>query len=102
MALVNTSKNSYPNIAEIARPYEIPIHRFRARLQGCHSRTEQSGTNRKFSTDQELAMCQYLDRVDIVGTCARIQIVTSCANRILDNAHTGPTPAPLVSEQWAP
>jgi len=29
-------------------------------------------------------------------------MVTSCANRILHNAHTGPTPAPLLSEQWAP
>jgi len=26
VAFVNTSKNSYPNIAEIARQYEIPIH----------------------------------------------------------------------------
>jgi len=102
VAFVNTSKNSYPNIAEIARQYEIPIHRFRARLQGRQSRTELSGTNRKLSADQALAVCQYLHRLDVIGTCARMQMVTSCANRILHNAHTGPTPASLVSEQWAP
>jgi len=93
---------TYPNIAEIARRYEIPIHQFCARLQGRQSRTEWSATNRSLSADQELAVCQYLHRLDVICTCARMQIVTSYANRILHNTCTGPTPVPLVSEQWAP
>ena len=55
----------------------------------------------RLSDDQELAVCQYLDRMDSIGTSARLQMVTSCANTILRNAHTGPSLPPVVSNQWA-
>ena len=99
---LNTNPNPYPNIAEIARKYEIPVSRLRARLQGCQSRQQRPGTNHKLTDDQELAVCQYLDRLDAIGTSARLQMVTGCANAILQYAHAGPEPAPVVSDHWAP
>lgn len=70
-------------------------------MQDRQSRQERPGSNHRLSDDQELAVCQYLDRMDNIGTSARLQMVTSCANTILRNAHTSPSPPPVVSNQWA-
>jgi len=98
----STNSNPYPNIAEIARNYEIPVSRLRARLQGSQSRLKRPRANHKLTDDQELAVCQYLDRLDTIDTSARLQMVTGCANAILQYAHCGQGPAPVVSDHWAP
>lgn len=106
VTFIQTRQNEDPpgqvNIAEIARTYEVPVTRLRRRLQGRQSKQERPATNRKLSDDQELAVCQYLDRLDTIGTSARLQMVSSCANAILQSAHTGPEPAPLIGDHWAP
>ena len=89
------------NVAEIARTYEIPVARLRARLQGRQSRQDRPGANRKLSEDQELAVYQYLDPLDSIGTSARIAMVSSCANAILGYGHTGSDPPPRVGDHWA-
>ena len=89
------------NVAEIARTYEIPVARLRGRLQGRQSRQDRPGANRKLSEDQELAVCQYLDRLHTIGTSARIPMVSSCANAILGYGHTGQDPPPRVGDHWA-
>jgi len=40
-------------------------------------------TNRRLSEEEELAVCQYLDRLDMIGTSARLHMITGCANAIL-------------------
>ena len=90
------------NVAELARTYEVPVHRLRARLQGRQSRQERPGANRKLTEDQKLVVCQYLDRLDTIGTSARIQMVSGCANAILQYSHLGDRPAPQVGDHWAP
>ena len=54
------------------------------------------------SADQELAVYQYLDRLDAIGTSTYQQMVTSCTNAILAYGHTRSDPAPLVSNHWSP
>jgi len=58
------------NVAEIAWTYEVPVTRLRRRLQGRQSKQERLAQNCKLSVDQELAVCQYLDRLDTIGTSA--------------------------------
>jgi len=90
---IQARSDQYVNIAQVARNYEIPITRLRAGLQGRQSKQEHQGANSKLSEDQELAVCQYLDRLDTIGTCARPQMVSSCANAILAYGHTSSDPA---------
>jgi len=99
---LSTNPNSYPNIVEIARNYKIPVSRLRARLQGSQSRQQRPGANHKLTDDQELAVCQYLDWLDTIGTSACLQMVTGCANAVLQYAHCGQGPAPVGSDHWAP
>jgi len=69
---IQNSTNQSVNIAEVAHTYEIPVTRLRGRLQGHQSRQESQEANRKLSEDQELAVCQYLDRLDTIGTSASL------------------------------
>jgi hypothetical protein len=101
ITFLHTTGEDAPNLSALAKQYELPYYRLRARWQGRQSKQERPAANRNLSDDQEAAVCRYLDRLDTVGTSARIQMVSGCANRILQLAHTGPDPAPLVSDQWA-
>ena len=101
ITFIENGQNAYPNIAAIARTYEVPITRLRARLQGRPSRQEWPAANYRLSEDQELAVCQYLDRLDAIGTSARLQMVTSTANTILRNSHDSIGLAPIVDDHWA-
>ena len=58
--------------------------------------------NRKLSEHQELAICQYLDRLDKIGLPARRFMITDCANAILRRSHPADSndPPPQVSEHW--
>jgi len=70
VASIHASNDPYPNITAVARAYEIPVSRLGGRLQGRQSRQERPGANHRLSDDQELAVCQYLDRLDTVSTSA--------------------------------
>ena len=101
LTFISTTQDDYPNLASLAKSYEIPLERLRARWQGRQSKLDRPGANRKLSEDQEAAVCQYLDRLDMLGTSARLQMVSSCANAILQKSYIGSGTAPIVSEQWA-
>jgi len=79
-----------PNIAKLARNFEVPEGRLRARIEGRQSRSERGAANRLLTESEELAICLYLKRLDTIGTAARVPMVTSCANLILQQ-RTGPT-----------
>ena len=98
---LDTTQDDDPDLTALAKSHEIPVRRLRARWQGRQSKHERAAANRKLSEDQEVAICQYLDRLDIVGTSARLQMVTGCAKTILQQAHIGSSPPPVVSEQWS-
>ena len=72
-----------PNIAAAAREFNLPRRRLSRRWQGQNSKQTRQPTNRKLNEAQELALCLYLDRLDEIGTAARLPMVTSAANTIL-------------------
>ncbi|KAA8911523.1 hypothetical protein FN846DRAFT_412563 [Sphaerosporella brunnea] len=95
-----------PNIAAAAREFKLPPQRLRARWGGRHSKKTRPASNRKLTEEQELAVCLYLDRLGGATTTetssTRLEMVTGCANGILQRAHTDPSiPAPVVGEHWA-
>jgi len=101
LTFLQTTEEDIPNLSAIAKRYEIPYHQFRAHWLGRLFKQERFSGSKKLSDDQEAAVYQYLDRLDTVGTCARIQTVSGCANAVLQQAHQAPEPPPLLSEQWA-
>ena len=70
------------NIAAAACEFFVPEWRLRARWNDQQSRFERPAASRKFSDAQELAVCQYLDRLDEIGMSARHFMVTKCANAL--------------------
>ena len=72
-----------PNTIAAAREFFVPERRLRARWNYWQSRFERPPANRKLGDTQELAFCQYLDRLDGVGMSAEHFMVTECATAIL-------------------
>jgi len=100
-AIEKMSEEEKPNIAATAREMELPEHRLRARWKGRQSRHARIAPNRKLSQDEELALCQYLNRLDEIGVPARYRQIGSYANEILARAHTDSSiPVPTVSHMW--
>ena len=71
------------NLAAAAREFRVPVKRLRARWARQQSKQERPSTNKRLSEDEELAVCLYLDRLEAIGTAARKQMITACANDIL-------------------
>ena len=47
-------------------------------------------------------MCQYLDRLDTIGTSARQSMLVNYTNATLRRSHTDTTkPAPTVGQYWS-
>lgn len=89
-------------IAAVAREFDVPESRLRGRWKGRQSKVDRRGGNRKLSVEQEIAVCRYLDRLDKIGTSARLPMLSNCANILLRRSHIDEnTPPPTVSEQWA-
>jgi len=77
------------NIAAMAREFQVPVTRLRARWNRRPSKQDRPGPNKKLTDDQELAVCLYLWRLHTIGTSARFPMVTSCANSILRRCRLG-------------
>ena len=90
-----------PNIAAIAKEYKVAVGRLRRRYRGTPSRAERPPSNRKLDYEQEAALIEYCNRVDVLGTSARLHMVESCANQLLAQCHDDPlSRPPTVGPQW--
>jgi len=103
LACQSLSASSRPNIAAVAREFDVSQWRFRRRLKGCQSRSEPSSVNRKLSEDEELGIYLYLKCLDEIGVPARLSMVSNCANSILQKCHAKDdiNPAPTISSAWS-
>src|SRR5207302_4252005 len=82
-ALETLERAEKPNIAGTAHEFDVPVSRLRGRWKGRQSRDRRPPPNRRLSEPEELAVCQYLERLDRIGTSARVSMVTGCTNAIL-------------------
>ena len=79
----NLRKSKKPNVARTAREFQVPLSRLRWRWKGRQTRVERPAGNKRLTEAEELAVCIYLKRLDAIGTCAQLPMITSCANEIL-------------------
>jgi hypothetical protein len=91
-----------PNLAALARAYEVSYPSLKRRWHGVSSRSDREPTNRKLDRDQEAAVIAYIDCMDSLGVSARLKQITQVANSILARAHKDSSiPPPIVSDKWA-
>ena len=100
----NLHKSRKPNVAQMAREFQVPLSRLRGRWKGRQSRVERPAGNKRFTEGEELAICIYLNRLNVIGICAQLPMITSCANEILRKNYDVENlldPPPTVSAKWS-
>ena len=73
----NLQKSKKPNVARMAGEFQVPLSRLRGRWKGRQSRVERPAGNKMFTEAEELAICINLRRLNTIGTCARLPMITS-------------------------
>lgn len=87
-----------PNISRLAREFDVPMHRLRARINGRPSRSTRQHPTHALTKAQERAVIQWIRYLDSLHLSPTASMVTDCANTILkQNAEGDP---PTVSKNW--
>lgn len=91
-----------PSLCAIAKEFDVPRERLRSRHNGLPPRTAVRGLHRRrLTADQELALRQYLLKMDSYGMPQRLHMVEKGANSILRQTVEPGEPQPFVSSHWA-
>ena len=70
-ALASICDENKPNIAALAREFNVPVSRLRARFHGRGNKRSVGESGRKLIDAQEVALCQVIDREEVDGTYLR-------------------------------
>jgi DDE superfamily endonuclease len=101
LALASIADETKPNIAKLAREFEVPETRLRYRFRGGGSLKTCGGTNKALTAAEELALCQAIDREEADGTFLRHWQVQHLANWILaQSCSPEAEEIPTVSIPW--
>ena len=105
VALRAIQNNEAPNISAAARQFNVPPQRLRNRFHGRPAKTDLPGFNRRFSDEEERALCHYLDRLDRMGLPAQQELLRAAADSILMHGYTPDLDdpedkPPRVSDKW--
>lgn len=87
------------SILGLSRMYDLPYTLLLARINGRPPKG-QYRTNCWLSEEQDQALCQYLARLDKIGTSPTHSTIRHSVNEILRLAYEGDGPPPVVSEKW--
>ena len=97
-ALESVKHEENPNLAQLAREWKVPTRRLRERYKGRPSKTQQHPRNRALTDSQDLALCQYIDHLDLGGHKATLAQIQGAANSLLQmNSNSSIVE---VSDQW--
>ena len=72
-----------PNIKALAREFDVPYGRLRARINGRASRNTRPGPNRALDSEQEAALINWITLLDNAHASPTALMVQQCANQIL-------------------
>ncbi|RFU31685.1 hypothetical protein B7463_g4640, partial [Scytalidium lignicola] len=89
--------NPHAKIAPIARSFNVPYQKLRARLIGRNPSSSRGGHNKKLSEPQETALKDYMMLLYHSGTPGTIEVLIQAANRLLYYSGINDT----VSHRWA-
>jgi hypothetical protein len=86
-----------PNIKALAREFDVPYGRLRARINGRASRNTRPGPNRALDSEQEAALFNWITLLDNAHASPTTLMVQQCANQIL---HRRDPQRPLLNKNW--
>ncbi|KAJ6028115.1 hypothetical protein N7540_003691 [Penicillium herquei] len=90
-----------PNISKTAREFAVPKSTLLRRWNGGKSLFDRQPNNRKLDTEQEKALCVYIDQLDKAGIHIKPAQIEKSANFILSLTHTDSTNLPpKIGEHW--
>jgi hypothetical protein len=71
-------------------------------MKGITSKTGHPGYNTKLSSEEEVAICRYIDRLDNCNFAVRVEFITDAANYILKerSSLSSSSPPPTVGKVW--
>jgi hypothetical protein len=87
-----------PNIKALAREFDVPYGRLRARINGRASRNTRPGPNRALDSEQEAALIHWITLLDNAYASPTALMVLQCANRII---HRRDPQRPSLNKNWA-
>ena len=99
-AILELGKCENPNVAAVARQFNVPAKRLINRWKGRKSKIECGGHNKALSEAQESALCQYLDNLDGGGPKVRYKQLEQAANLLLKKGYTGSGKLPIIGAHW--
>ena len=99
-AILELGKCENPNVAAVARQFNVPAKRLINRWKGRKSKIECGGHNKALSEAQESALCQYLDNLDGGGPKVRYKQLEQAANSLLKKWYTRSGKPPIVGAHW--
>ncbi|KAK4068499.1 hypothetical protein Purlil1_13795 [Purpureocillium lilacinum] len=92
-ALISVCKRPDPNLAEIARQFDVPYYRLRRRFLGKPSRSTRKPAGKKLTNFQESEVLNRISQLDHHS-------IKRIANQILERDHVGYYPPPTVGYKW--
>ncbi|KAJ5149826.1 hypothetical protein N7448_001404 [Penicillium atrosanguineum] len=88
-------------ITSLAREFDVPVSRLRARLHGRQPRTQRTITTKRLDDSQEAALISWIDTLDALHVPPTAYMVEASANAIIQRSAeaTGDIVAP-VNKMW--
>jgi hypothetical protein len=86
-----------PNIAALAREYDVSAHRLRARYKGRASRTTRHMAYKRLDDEQEAALIGWIRRLDDLHIPPTAGMVVASANALLRRQNSAATP---LGKDW--
>ncbi len=73
----------YTNCVQAASAYEVPLRRLQRRWNGGASKSTRAPTNKALTEEQEDAIREYINRLDKINMCARLQMIVGAVNYLI-------------------
>ncbi|KID81501.1 transposase, partial [Metarhizium majus ARSEF 297] len=99
-ALEYIDANPGAKIRAVARKFDVPRGRLQRRGNGVPARKGHPARNTKLSREEEVALCNYIDRLEKANFAVRAEFITDAANYILKERASSTAPPELVGTRW--
>lgn len=87
-------------VAAVARQFDVPRLRLTRRSQGIGPRKGMSSVKTKLTREEEVALCRYIEQLDLARLGVRPETITDAANYILQERSSSSTPPVTVGSSW--
>ncbi|KHN98366.1 transposase [Metarhizium album ARSEF 1941] len=99
-ALEYIEENPGAKIRSVAKKFNVPRSRLQRRANGVPARKGHPARNTMLSREEEVALCNYIDRLDKANFAVRPEFITDAANYILKERASSTAPPRQVGTRW--